>query len=267
MRFSEFKIAEAVSLGPTNAAPGAPPTKQKVDYNKYKMSKSFDPKVLDLQIELKAAGADLGKFGPDKDGLDGLMGTFTRRAAEKFPDIAAKYKDVLAKPNAGVAANDVRNIDLSTIQDPDFDKKLQNIAKELNVSAKDLTAIMKLESKLDPKARNPYSGATGLIQFMPTTARSLGTSVNDLATMSAVEQLDYVYKYFKMVGVGNGSLGDLYMAVFMPKYVGSPDATVLGQQGAEGFTGKVYDQNRVLDSNKDGVITVADVKQSVAKFA
>jgi hypothetical protein len=85
--------------------------------------------------------------------------------------------------------------------------------------------------------------------------------------MSATEQLDYVYKYFKMTGVGNGQLGDLYMAVFMPKYVGYDDATVLGAAGAPGFSGKVYAQNRGLDRNRDGTITVADVKNSVARFA
>jgi hypothetical protein len=86
--------------------------------------------------------------------------------------------------------------------------------------------------------------------------------------MTAVEQLDYVYKYFKMVGVKPGmDLGDLYMAVFMPKYVGADDNTVLGRNGAAGFSGKVYAQNKGLDKNKDGAITVADVKSSVQRFA
>jgi hypothetical protein len=57
------------------------------------------------------------------------------------------------------------------------------------------------------------------------------------------------------------------MAVFMPKYVGYPNETVLGQNGAPGFSGKVYAQNKGLDRNKDGAITVADVKQSVSRFA
>ncbi len=269
------KAGTGVTLGPSDAKPGSPATKDKVgagtkqsnDYSKYKVSPSFDPSVLELQKELKAKGADLGPFGPDKDGLDGLMGSYTRRAAAKFPDIAAKYKDVLAKPNASTAFRNVSNIDLSVIQDPDFNKKLDKIAKDLGVKSNDLLAVMKQESGVNPKAQNKTSGATGLIQFMPKTAASLGTSTSDLLQMDAVQQLDYVYKYFKMTGVGDGSLGDLYMAVFMPKYVGRSDDTVLGQQGASGFSGKVYDQNKGLDRNKDGTITVADVKQSVARFA
>jgi hypothetical protein len=102
---------------------------------------------------------------------------------------------------------------------------------------------------------------------MPDTARRLGTTTEDLVKMDGVQQLDYVYKYFKMTGVGSGTLGDLYMAVFMPKYVGYPDNHVLGASGAPGFAGKVYAQNRGLDRNGDGTITVADVKNSVSRFA
>lgn len=41
------------------------------------------------------------------------------------------------------------------------------------------------------------SGATGLIQFMPATAQGMGTTTAALAAMSAVQQLDYVQRYFK----------------------------------------------------------------------
>lgn len=267
MRFNEFKIKENITLGPATASPGAPPAKDKpTDHSTATGDKSnpyFDEKVLSLQKELKTAGADLGSYGPNKDGLDGVMGPKTRQAAAKFPEIAAKYKETLDKPNPGAA-----NIDVSTIQDPDFNKKLEKVASALGVKKEDLMAIFKQESGVNPKAVNSMSGATGLIQFMPDTARNLGTTVDELRKMDGVEQLDYVYKYFKSVGVKPGmSLGDLYMAVFMPAHVGKPDDTVLGQSGASGFSGKVYSQNRGLDRDRDGVITVADVKNSVARFA
>jgi AraC-like DNA-binding protein len=234
---------------------------------KLQLTESSDPQVLAMQKELKAAGADLGNFGPKKDGLDGLMGLVTRKAAEKFPEIAKQYADVLKKPDSGRAFNDVSKLDTSTIQDPDFKTKVDKVAGALGVKSSDLMAIFKQESGVNPHIQNKMSGATGLIQFMPATARALGTTTDELKDMDGVQQLDYVYKYFKMVGVGDGSLGDLYMGVFMPKYVGSKDSTVLGQQGAEGFSGKVYAQNAGLDRDRDGTITVADVKQSVARFA
>jgi hypothetical protein len=265
MRFNEFKnVIENINLGPANATPGAPVAKAKPESEGDKTNPLFDPKVLELQKELKVKGADLGSYGPNKDGLDGVMGPKTRAASALHPDIAAKYKTELDKPNPSSAAN----IDTSTIQDPDFNTKLKKIASELGVASSDLIAIMKQESGVNPKAVNKMSGATGLIQFMPATARNLGTTTDELAAMSAVEQLDYVYKYFKSVGVKSGmQLGDLYMAVFMPAHVGKPDNTVLGQYGASGFSGKVYDQNRGLDKNKDGLITIADVKTSVQRFA
>jgi hypothetical protein len=231
-------------------------------FNEFKLTKTFDNQVLAMQKELKDAGADLGKFGPKGDGLDGRMGPFTRRAAEKFPEIAAKYKTTLAKPDSVNA----QKIDTTTIQDPDFKKKVDKVAAALGIQSNNLMAIMKQESGIDPQARNP-SGATGLIQFMPKTAIALGTTTDELFKMDGVQQLDYVYKYFKMTGVGDGSLGELYTAVFMPKYVGYPKDTVLGQRAAAGFSGKVYAQNSGLDRNRDGAITKADIENSVSRFA
>jgi len=233
-------------------------------FKEFKIVESVDKDVMDMQRELKAKGADLGNFGPKGDGVDGRLGPYTRRAAEKFPEIAAKYKNTLDRPNSV----DAQKVDVTTIQDPDFNKKLDKIAGQLGVKSSDLLAIMKQESGVNPSIYNKAgSGAVGLIQFMPATARALGTTTDQLAQMDGVQQLDYVYRYFKMTGVGNGTLGDLYMAVFMPKYVGYDDNTVLGQKGAPGFSGAVYRQNSGLDRNKDDKITIADVKQSVQRFA
>lgn len=267
MRFKEFSITESFTIANPAGRIGAD--------------------VADVQKALVALGYELPRFG-----VDGIHGPETSGAIKKFQtdaklmvngdtddatiDILNKLvKDRNIKLEKSTdkdvkrqsAQRSAANIDTKVIQDPDFNKKLEKIADQLNVKSSDLIAIMKQESRVDPKAVNPYSGASGLIQFMPATARNLGTTVEDIRQMSAVEQLDYVYKYFKMVGVGNGSLGDLYMAVFMPKYVGASDNTVLGASGAAGFSGKVYAQNKSLDRNRDGRITVADVKQSVERYA
>jgi hypothetical protein len=246
------------------------------------------PEVADVQKVLMALGYDIGPTG-----VDGVRGPYTSEAVKKFqkdanltvdgdpgtdtvealnkvlaaePDIASKLTKS-TEADVKVSGGGAANVDTSTIQDPDFNKKLEKVANALGVETNSLIAIMKQESGINPKAINRSSNAVGLIQFMPDTARRLGTSTEDLYNMTAVEQLDYVYKYFKMTGVGNGSLGDLYMAVFMPKYVGADDNTVLGQDGAGGFAGAVYRQNKGLDRNRDGAITVADVKQSVQRFA
>ena len=52
-------------------------------------------RIKQLQRELLAAGAkNLGTTGPNHDGIDGDIGPRTLAAMEKYPDIAAKYKDI-----------------------------------------------------------------------------------------------------------------------------------------------------------------------------
>jgi hypothetical protein len=98
------------------------------------------------------------------------------------------------------------------------------------------------------------SGATGLIQFMPTTAVQLGTTVAQLAAMKAEDQLNYVYKYFSGWAGKVHSLSDLYMCVLWPKAVGQPDNYVLFEGGTI-----AYRQNAGLDTNRDTHITKAEV--------
>jgi hypothetical protein len=96
------------------------------------------------------------------------------------------------------------------------------------------------------------SGATGLIQFMPKVAEDLGTTVEKLAEMSAVEQLDYVLKYFRQFSKMKGpqvTLADMYMAILLPKYIGTPEDAVLFSEGV------AFRQNSGLDTNHDGKVT------------
>lgn len=51
-------------------------------------------RVKQLQAELKAAGANLGATGPNRDGIDGDIGPLTTAAMTKYPDISAKYADL-----------------------------------------------------------------------------------------------------------------------------------------------------------------------------
>lgn len=96
------------------------------------------------------------------------------------------------------------------------------------------------------------SGAVGLIQFMPKTAVSLGTTAAALAAMTAEDQLRYVYKYLMPWGGRVKNLADLYMTILWPAAVGKPDDYVL-------FSGGVaYRQNAGLDTNRDAKVTKAE---------
>jgi len=265
MRFHEFKILKEAE-GFTLTLP----------------TRMISPEIADLQKVLVAFGYDVGP-----PGVDGILGKYTRAALTKaqtalnLPATGKPDEQLISLLNSALAENpeiaskltkstdaDIKDsgqsvdVDVSTIQDPDFNKKLEKISSELGVKSNDLIAIMKQESGVNPQAVNKSSGATGLIQFMPSTARRLGTSVEDLHRMSAVEQLDYVYKYFKMIGIKPGmDVGDLYIAVFYPAALGKDDNHVISSNGHA-----VYNQNRGLDRNNDGTLTIADVKNSVSRF-
>lgn len=144
--------------------------------------------------------------------------------------------------------------------EPGFATALQAVADSLHLEASYLGAVMALESRFDPAARNPSGGATGLIQFMPATAALLGTTTDALRKMSAIQQLEYVLEYYTRAGraIRPSVPGDYYMATFMPAHVGKPASFVLAVAGQP-----VYDQNRGLDVNKDGTLTVGDVTAKI----
>ncbi len=144
-----------------------------------------------------------------------------------------------------------------------FNEKVIEISNRLGCDPNHLMAVMAFETgaTFDPAKKNAAgSGATGLIQFMPETARGLGTSTAALAAMSGVEQLDFVERHFRSV-TGNRplrTLSDVYMAVLLPAAVGKLESHVLFEKPST-----AYDQNAGLDVNKDGLITKAEATSKV----
>ena len=145
---------------------------------------------------------------------------------------------------------------------PEFRDKVRTIAASIGTSPSWLMACMAFETgkTFSPWVRNPGSSATGLIQFMESTAQGLGTSTAALAGMSAVEQLDYVWDYFKPFTGRLGSLADCYMAILYPAAVGKPDDYVV-------FADKhaAYAANKALDIDHDGAITKRECTAFVEK--
>lgn len=116
-----------------------------------------------------------------------------------------------------------------------FDAKITKVANNLGINKSDLLRIMHFETAgtMSPSQRagNKSNAAVGLIQFTNRTAAGLGTSTAALSKMTAVEQLDYVEKYYKQVGLQPGTgFVDLYMLTYMPGVVttNKPDDFVLG---------------------------------------
>lgn len=119
-----------------------------------------------------------------------------------------------------------------------------------NVTKDDLQALMDITNKygipfewmvnlinfesgrtFNPAIQNSI-GATGLIQFMPSTAIGLGTTTSILSKMTFKQQLVYVdkylYKSLKKHLVGGKipntfTQGDLFMTIFTPAAIGNPN--------------------------------------------
>jgi len=157
-----------------------------------------------------------------------------------------------------------------------FIEKVKALAKELKCSYIDLLACMSFETgkTFSPSVRNPNGSATGLIQFIESTARGLGTSTAELARMSRVGQMDFVRRYFltgPIRNVASPTIEDLYMAILWPAAVGKPNDFVLftdpgedrAPRNATGRRTDAYWVNRGLDKNKDGRITKSEAAAKV----
>jgi len=144
--------------------------------------------------------------------------------------------------------------------DPEFAGAVKDMALRLRTNPDWILKVMDFETggSFSPSIRNPKSGATGLIQFMPGTARRLGTSTAALARMTKIEQLKYVEQYFAPYTGNMSTFEDVCMAVFWPAAIGKDPNATLFRSGS-----KAYAQNP-LDSNRDGKVTVKEYANRAA---
>lgn len=196
------------------------------------------------------------------------------RLVSKFKAADGTWTLVIAPP--GLAAADVLEAAATdtgdqiawgakteTLYGPAFKARVFELCGNLKIDPNYLMAVMAFESGrsfLPDKVNAAGSKAVGLIQFMPNTAKSLGTSSSALAQMSAIEQLAYVEAYFKQWTTTKTlkTLSDVYMAVLLPKAIGKPESYVLFAAGT-----KAYTQNAGLDVNDDGKVTKAEASHKV----
>ena len=146
----------------------------------------------------------------------------------------------------------------------EFCLKVQYICEEFgwsNDHASWLMSCIAFESaySFSPSIKNMAgSGATGLIQFMPSTALGLGTTCKLLSKMSDIEQLDFVAAYFRPYAKNIHTIDDMYMAILMPKYIHAKSNTPIMEDPTI-----TYRQNLGLDANKDGQITKGEAASKV----
>ncbi|AXG68209.1 hypothetical protein KORDIASMS9_00401 [Kordia sp. SMS9] len=150
-----------------------------------------------------------------------------------------------------------------TVYGSSFVDSVIDYSESLGIDPNWLMAVMYFETAgtFSASIRNPYSDATGLIQFMPTTAIDLGTSIDELALMSAEEQLYYVYSYYYPYRQRIKSYVDLYLATFFPVAIGKQDSYILQTKGISASA--IADVNPVFDLNNDRKITVGEIKEVI----
>lgn len=99
-------------------------------------------------------------------------------------------------------------------------RALVDISSRLGIPPKSLYILIRFESKWNPQALNRISGARGLIQFMPKTARSMGyiDSLDLVRRHPTIKnQLEGpVYNYLKAFKPFTGDQS-LFFSVFYPK--------------------------------------------------
>lgn len=213
--------------------------------------------VRQLQERLTAAGYDT-------QGTDGQWGRKTEAAYEAWRTdhpLQIATGTGYTSPS-GFDYNRVRGVEGNAHVTPEFLRQMEGVAQRVGARPEDLMAVMALESNrtFAPDVRNADTGATGLIQFMPSTARGLGTTTTALAQMSATEQLPYVERYLAPRRGHIGNLEGLYTSILY----GSPQddpSKVLWSRGTE-----AYGDNHGLDRNRDGRITAGEAADSVRTF-
>lgn len=148
---------------------------------------------------------------------------------------------------------------------PIFEQKVREVSAKLDIPPEWLMAVMYSESRFNAAAENfRGSGAVGLIQFMPLTAKDMGISTKKLGKMTHEQQLEWVYRYMNMYRNKYGdyqSLTDFYLAILFPKARNQEGCYVLYASPS-----KSYKQNIGLDEDKDGRVTVSDVDKRMKRL-
>jgi hypothetical protein len=97
---------------------------------------------------------------------------------------------------------------------------LVELGRQIDADPAWIANVIQWESRWTPNARNRATDASGLLQWMPDTARRLGTTTAKIRSMTAAHQMRYIAAYFRPFAGRLRSPVDAYMAVFYPAAVG-----------------------------------------------
>lgn len=160
-----------------------------------------------------------------------------------------------------------------------FYQKLNQISEDVGMNPRDLLLVMYMESGVNPAAHNP-EGATGLIQFTDSTLKGMGLNKEQVKYFGKVpgeRQLDFVKKYIQGKGGKKfSSATQYYHANYFPltltrwhgdSPVANKNVIVTSRYAKDPRERQAYEHNMILDTNKDGYITVGDLTEILRRRA
>lgn len=161
---------------------------------------------------------------------------------------------------AGLAEKIVEVANSVGIRDPGWLANAINFesAQTFSPSQRNITCTQRYPNQISEKC------AVGLIQFIPTTARKMGTTTDELAQLSHIEQMDKVKEYFAPYKGRLNTAADVYMTIYHPAGVGhGPNYSIYDyyyQQKGAAAAREYYVSN-------GGIRTAADYTNSADKNA
>jgi hypothetical protein len=182
----------------------------------------------------------------------------------------------IAAPTPPAPVASARRICFGSRVSPEFRAGVLWIQEQLGLNPDFLMACMAFETggTFSPSIKNPQSSATGLIQFMDATTKAMAERYpelasfapnkrsSDLAKLTAVQQLSWVYYYFKGFGsnLARWELEDTYMAILLPSMIGKPLDTPMN------WNTSAYRVNRGLDLDRNGTVTKREATGGIRRL-
>lgn len=130
--------------------------------------------------------------------------------------------------------------------------------------ANDLAGHISHESGFRTDAKAIGATASGLIQIVEVTAKGLGTTTERIRSMSHLEQLPLIFRYFGRASNGFPMKGAAFLRAGFGNGANdwaAPWSKFLAMKGRP-----AYDLNAALDMNKDGSITIGDLENHWAAY-
>jgi CHAP domain len=203
--------------------------------------------------------------------------------AEKIPNGSKAWDETTINPKT--------HGNMKALDEKEFITKLAEMAARLEIPRDFILAVMSFESWLDPAAENQWNHAYfGLIQFGQDAVEDMNrkfgidwlaklglkppAKARELQSLGALEQLPYVELYLMQHGIPQAvtvakkagrvvTIEELYMSILGGNASKGSDPNAVWKQDNPKSKNDAYDQNRGLDSNNDGQITVQEASDTV----